>query len=748
MLRPLSILLGLLILVPGVRATDAPAVPTLHLVGDSTMADKEELEHPQRGWGQAFRERVLPPLRMENHAVSGRSTKTYRSEGRWDKVLAAIQPGDWVLIQFGHNDKSVDKPKGVPAEPDFRNNLTRFVSEARERGANPVLITPVVRRYWTPEGRLDNPHGLYPGVTRSVATAERVPLIDLEARSRELVTSMGPEGSKKFYLNFEPGEHPQLPKGLHSLTHFNAEGARAMSALVIDEIRRLELPIAQWLAAPDAPASDAPDPVARAWRKPAADRLRRVLFNNDGNDQISVKPEEILAKRTTPLADSHVDTILYCTYCAGFGNFSHFTQVGHFHDTRAGRYAHNLGPDLRAAGVDPLKVMADFAHGNRMELFWSFRMNDTHDSYESRAPLIEENPLKRDHPEYLIGARGEKFPHGRWSAVNYALPEIRDLAFRYVEEVCRNYDVDGVELDFFRHPVFFKATALGEPVGDAERTQMTALLRRIRRMADEVGAARGRPILIAVRVPDSVDYSRAIGLDWAHWLEQDLADLLIVSSYLQLNDWAYSVALARKHGVKVYASLDESRIKDDLGREARDTDATYRARAANAWAAGVDGIYLFNLFDPQRPVWRELGDPAVLAKLDRDYFASVRGVGLSAGGNFPHRDFQRVETFNPSDPRRIALGGAAAVRLRVGDDLGATPAATLTLRLRFRETPPAAATVALNGRPLSDTHIAGEWMNFTVTSAELELGENEVTVSLPASAAPTDWLDVVLEVRP
>ncbi len=255
----LRLLLFLFAAVAGLAAVAAEPPPlTLHLVGDSTMADKTELEHPQRGWGQAFRERVRPPLRLENHAVSGRSTKTYRSEGRWDKVLAAIHPGDWVLIQFGHNDKSVDKPKGVPPEPDFRNNLTRFVMEARARGANPVLITPVVRRYWTADGRLDNPHGLYPGVVRSVAAAERVPLIDLEARSRELVTSLGPEGSKKFYLNFEPGEHPQLPKGLHSLTHFNAAGARAMAALVIDEIRRLDLPFARWLTADEAPPAAQP----------------------------------------------------------------------------------------------------------------------------------------------------------------------------------------------------------------------------------------------------------------------------------------------------------------------------------------------------------------------------------------------------------------------------------------------------------------------------------------------------------
>lgn len=490
------------------------------------------------------------------------------------------------------------------------------------------------------------------------------------------------------------------------------------------------------------------DPAARAARREAADRQRRVLFNNDGNDQVGTKPEEILAQRTTPLSGTQVDTILYCPGCAGFGNFSYFTKVGHFHDVTLGRYARNKGPALLAAGLDPLKLMVDFAHANRMELFCSFRMNDTHDSYEARYQLIDENPVKRDHPEYLLGKRGEKLAHGRWSGVNYALPEIRDLAYRYVEEVCLNYDLDGVELDFFRHPVFFKATTRGEPVGDAEREQITSLLRRIRKRADELGKARGRPILIAVRVPDSTEYSRAIGLDWERWLEQDLADLLIVGSYLQLNDWEYSVALARKYGAKIYPSLDESRIKDKLGATLRGADSAYRARAANVWASGADGVYLFNLFDPHRPIWRELGDPAVLQTKDQDYFASVRGVGLTAGGNFPHEAYQTVETFNPGSPRKLAPASSATVSLRVGENFAETKPTKLTLRLRFKKEPPADATALINGCECSGGKAEGEWLAFSLHPKQLRKGINQVTVSLDAKAAhPAEWLDALLEVR-
>ncbi len=236
------------------QAAELPA-PTLHLVGDSTMADKPDLGLPERGWGQLFRERILPPLRLENHAKNGRSTKSFLAQGLWQQVLEALQPDDWVLIQFGHNDSSTTSPgKSAPADTVFRENLTRFVREARARRANPVLITPVVRRNWTADGKLADAHGAYPGVVRAVAAAEGVPVIDLEARSRILVSGLGPEGSKKLYLNFEPGEHPRLPKGLHSNTHFNVTGARAMAALVVDEIRRLGLSLARWLTAAEPPA--------------------------------------------------------------------------------------------------------------------------------------------------------------------------------------------------------------------------------------------------------------------------------------------------------------------------------------------------------------------------------------------------------------------------------------------------------------------------------------------------------------
>ena len=144
---------------------------------------------------------------------------------------------------------------------------------------------------------------------------------------------------------------------------------------------------------------------------------------------------------------------------------------------------------------------------------------------------------------------------------------------------------------------------------------MTELLRRIRLMADEVGQARGRPILIAVHSPDSVEYCRAIGLELDTWLANDLLDLLVVSSYFQLHDWDYSVTLAHQYGVKIYPSLDESRISITTAQAMRMTDLAYRGRAANVWGFGADGVYMFNFFDRLSPLWQQMGDPQVLTGL-------------------------------------------------------------------------------------------------------------------------------------
>jgi hypothetical protein len=501
----------------------------------------------------------------------------------------------------------------------------------------------------------------------------------------------------------------------------------------------------------------------RHARLEAANRPRRLIFNNDGNEPVyamaepkTLTAESLLDCRTSALAGTQVDGIFYCTWSSGFGLFTHGTAVGQVFSTKEGLFAPNRTVELLATGVDPLDVMADFATRHGKELFWSFRMNDTHDGSRTEyGPImLRANRLKTEHPDWMIGSEREKPKFGAWTAVDYTRPEIRDLAFRYVEEVCQRYGVDGVELDFFRHPVFFRRAAqTGTSCDDDERGLMTDLLRRIRRMTEEAGLRRGRPILVAVRVPDSVAYARGCGLDIEVWLKECLVDLLVAGGYYQLSPWDATVALGHEHGVKVYASLDESRVRDDKARQLRSSLESYRGRAAAAWAAGVDGIYMFNAFDPQHPLWRELGSRERLAGLDKDYFASIRGVGAAAGGGLPHAAFLRVPTLNPASPIPIPVAGGAATWFEAGEESAAPADVQLLVQLKPVEVTPAGTaplpSVSLNGQPLAaGTAAADGWIRYPVPQGALRTGRNDVGISLPAGAAGSaTWTDLRCTVR-
>jgi hypothetical protein len=493
----------------------------------------------------------------------------------------------------------------------------------------------------------------------------------------------------------------------------------------------------------------------KALRQKAAARQRHILFNNDGGEPSvlmkSPSAKELLDLRTSALAGTQVDSIFYCTRSSGFGLFTHFTRVGQVFTSLEGRYAVNQMPALLKAGIDPLRVMADFAKEHGMELFWSMRMNDTHDGQRAEyGPIIlRTNTLKLTHPEYLLGAAQKRPKYGSWTAVDYGRPEIRELAFRYFEEVCRNYEVDGVELDFYRHPVYFKSTSRGEPATDAERAAMTQLLHRIRVMADEVGRSRGRAILIAVHCPDSVEYCRAMGLDLEYWLANDLLDLWIPGGTFQFNDWDYSVALARKYAVKVYPSLDNPRVKDDVAKQMRTTLLGYRARAAKVWAAGADGVYMFNFFDPKSALWREVGEPQALARLDKDFFASFLGAVNSSNGNLPLAPFTKLELLNPGNPKAVAPGKTVTARLNVVKDFSNSDHVTLKLRLRFKLPPDVKLLkVTFNEQPPGFLHSERDWVEYSLSPQDVRSGINRTTVTLLADAPQrTDWTDLLLEVR-
>ncbi len=212
---------------------------TIFLIGDSTMANKPLIPaNPERGWGQMLGIYFQAGVRVENHALNGRSSKSFRDEGHWATVRSRIKPGDWVIIQFGHNDeKEQDPTRYTTPGGTFNANLARYVAETRALGAFPLLATPVARRKFDVQGQPVNTHGDYVKAVREVAAAEKVPLLDLNQQSMDLLQRMGPEPSKRLYIYVSPGEYGALPKGRQDDTHFCTFGASRMCDLAVAEIQ-------------------------------------------------------------------------------------------------------------------------------------------------------------------------------------------------------------------------------------------------------------------------------------------------------------------------------------------------------------------------------------------------------------------------------------------------------------------------------------------------------------------------------
>jgi acetyl esterase/lipase/lysophospholipase L1-like esterase len=221
---------------------DAGRPVRLFLAGDSTMADKAPApENPEHGWGEVLQFFFDGSISVDNRALNGRSTLSFRSEGHWDALLGDLTEGDWALIQFGHNDeKSQDPARYAEAHTAYRENLVRFIREVRARGGNPLLATPIVRRLFDGTGQLVPTHGDYPEVMREAARSENVPLIDLEARTRAFVQRLGEAGSKDFYLWPAEGKYARFPKGTEDNTHLSLWGASLVAQMAVEEITRLE----------------------------------------------------------------------------------------------------------------------------------------------------------------------------------------------------------------------------------------------------------------------------------------------------------------------------------------------------------------------------------------------------------------------------------------------------------------------------------------------------------------------------
>jgi lysophospholipase L1-like esterase len=165
-------------------------------------------------------------------------------EGRWTPVVEALQEGDYVFVQFGHNDE-VETKKSYTTKEQFKTNLVKYVTETRSKKANPVLLTPVARRLFDSTGRIVGTHDVYAQIVRDVAKEQNVPLIDLDKEAQELYQQWGVDKSKLLFNHLAPGEHPNYPKGKEDNTHFNELGARMIAQIVLKNIRSLQLELAE-----------------------------------------------------------------------------------------------------------------------------------------------------------------------------------------------------------------------------------------------------------------------------------------------------------------------------------------------------------------------------------------------------------------------------------------------------------------------------------------------------------------------
>lgn len=224
------------------------ARPTIYLAGDSTVQTFEEYWKPEAGWGQMIGHFFTDDVRISNHAIGGRSSKTFLTEGRLQNIIEEMRPGDFLLIQFGHNDATISVPERYTTIPEYKDYLKVYVNEARKAGADPILVTPVGRRIFDEAaGVFQMSFPEYVRGMKEVADELEVLLIDLNALSLNYYNEIGLEATRSVFLHVEPGIYEAFPDGKADDTHFQEHGAMHIARLVAGAVQQLPLPISEYV---------------------------------------------------------------------------------------------------------------------------------------------------------------------------------------------------------------------------------------------------------------------------------------------------------------------------------------------------------------------------------------------------------------------------------------------------------------------------------------------------------------------
>ncbi|MDP5032179.1 MAG: rhamnogalacturonan acetylesterase [Paraglaciecola sp.] len=216
------------------------------MAGDSTMAIKDLKDYPETGWGMPFATFFNESVAVHNFAKNGRSTKTFRSEGLWQELIDLCQTGDYVFIQFGHNDESESKVDRYTTPAQYRQNLINYINEVRFKKAHAILLSPVTRRNFNEQGSIKLTHP-YSELVKQVAEETKVEYIDMDTLSRDYFTELGEQDSLVRFMHIAPDLHPNYPNGVKDNTHFNELGAREVAQLVLAELKQRKHPLLQHL---------------------------------------------------------------------------------------------------------------------------------------------------------------------------------------------------------------------------------------------------------------------------------------------------------------------------------------------------------------------------------------------------------------------------------------------------------------------------------------------------------------------
>jgi len=504
---------------------------------------------------------------------------------------------------------------------------------------------------------------------------------------------------------------------------------------------------------------------------------RRIMTDNDGNDIVyydrnrPVTEEAFIASRIGFVAKTKAETMIYCPWSAGFGHFT-VPDVGDLY-TGYCPYANTTNRTVAflEQGKNSLQMAIDFCRREKREAFLGIRMNDTHDTANGG-----DNPLfpqwKKDNPDCLFGSKQKRPNRCSWTAVDFENPKTREYMLSFMRKFLEKYDIDGIEYDFFRHCQLFKTVAYTTDEQSSRATQaqldiMSDFMARLRDLSEEFGRKRGKPIIVAVRVPDSFRYNLCVGIDLKKWLEQKSVDIVIGGGYWQFHPWRETAEKVHALGGKFYVSLDESRIGWNVRAyplgflPGRNGLAFYSARMAAAIADGADGVCFFNCQGGGLAAYASV-DPAATEGVDKAYFAVERGSGGYTPNSyiFNGTRFSTMPTLDPAKPHQLDPGQTYSFSVVVGDDLGSKtalerpPVATAKALVNYTAEAPGAA-LSVNGRKLaapsfSSSNTTNGVFTFSVPLDALRRGANEFAFTAP-SAAPAKgkpaFIDFVLNLK-